>query len=109
MGCCGQKRDSLRSNTFPSTNNNEPQGSGVQQQPRPVFAERFHPPVPANSPVSEGPHSIALQYTETSHIVVEGPVTRRRYEFSGAHAIQMVDSRDVGGLLSTRFFTRRQK
>ena len=76
----------------------------MQPQLRPTYRERFPPPALSSPPVPAGSHSIALQYTETSHIVVEGPATHRRYEFSAAYPIQMVDCRDVAALLSTRFF-----
>jgi len=108
MGCCGQKRDSLKGNTFPSagTSSNRPRSSGELLLPRVPHGERSHSPVAAGSSVTEGTPSIALQYTETSRVVVEGPVTGRRYEFSADRAIQMVDSRDVTALLTTRFFRK---
>lgn len=49
---------------------------------------------------------VALRFTETSRITVEGAVTRRRYQFSGSDPVKPVDSRDVGALLNTRFFVR---
>jgi len=49
---------------------------------------------------------VALVYTQTSHIVVEGPSTRRRYEFSAGRPVQMVDSSDAAVLLATRIFVR---
>ena len=49
---------------------------------------------------------VALQFTESSRILVVGAVTRRSYEFSGLEPVKMVDSRDVGALLATRFFVR---
>jgi hypothetical protein len=39
--------------------------------------------------------------------MVEGAVTRKRYEFSGAQPLRMVDARDAAALLNTRFFVRR--
>jgi hypothetical protein len=53
-----------------------------------------------------GPHLVSLRYTQAAHIVVEGPVTHRRYEFSAGSSIQAVDSADASGLLATRFFER---
>jgi hypothetical protein len=50
---------------------------------------------------------VALQYTETSPVTVEGAVTRRRYEFSAAHPVVLVDARDAGALLNTGFFLRK--
>jgi len=62
--------------------------------------------VPGGAPLPAGPHAVALVYTQTSHIVVEGPSTRRRYEFSAGRPVQMVDSSDAAVLLATRIFVR---
>lgn len=48
--------------------------------------------------------SVPLRYLEKSPIQVRGPVTGRRYEFSGAHPVQAVDPGDAAALLRTRFF-----
>jgi hypothetical protein len=50
--------------------------------------------------------SVALRYTETSAILVKGPVTGRQYQFSGSSPVQAVDARDVAALLRTRFFSQ---
>jgi len=50
---------------------------------------------------------VTLQYLESSPIVVTGPASGRRYEFSGARPNQAVDARDVEALLRTRFFRRK--
>jgi hypothetical protein len=47
-----------------------------------------------------------LRYTQAAHVVVEGPVTRRRYEFSAGSPVQAVESADAAGLLATRYFDR---
>jgi hypothetical protein len=61
----------------------------------------------APGPVNATPRQdVALRFTETSRIIVEGAVTRRRYEFSGSEPVKLVDSRDAGALLGTRFFVR---
>jgi hypothetical protein len=116
MGCCGQKRDNLRANTFPNTSasgktlRSAPQPSQVQppQPPhqRPPHREPFRSPVSTGAAATEASLSVALQYTESSRVVVEGPVSGRRYEFSADFATQMVDARDAGALLNTRFFRR---
>ncbi len=107
MGCCGQRRDSFRSSAFPNTSTDRPPSHEVQRESRPSYGKRSPSPPMSSPPVPAESHSVALQYTETSHIVVDGPATRRRYEFSAAHPIQMVDPADVAALLSTRFFKRR--
>ena len=50
--------------------------------------------------------SITLQYLESSPVLVVGPVTGRRYEFSAARPIQSIDGRDAATLLRTPFFRR---
>ncbi|MBI4877242.1 MAG: hypothetical protein HY822_21655 [Acidobacteria bacterium] len=49
---------------------------------------------------------MALRFREQSRVVVMGPVTGQRYEFSGAAPLQFVDARDAAVLLNTGFFTR---
>jgi hypothetical protein len=105
MPCCGQKRETLRT-TSPATNGNQPRTSWPGRLPERVLAAPFHPPA-LSSPVSPHADSVAIQYTESSPVTVEGAVTRKRYEFSGAQPLRMVDARDAGALLNTRFFVRR--
>jgi hypothetical protein len=50
--------------------------------------------------------SVAIRYTETSPILVLGPASGRRYQFSGAKPVQTVEARDAAALLRTRFFTQ---
>lgn len=98
MPCCGQKRNTLKTNTSPSA------GSAVNhylQTPRPAAAQSVAPAVITHA------YAVMLEYTESSPIVVEGTVTRRRYEFSAARRLQMVDSGDAEPLLRTRFFVQR--
>ena len=115
MGCCGQRRDSLKSSP--------PSRTSVRSVPAGWSPPRVHA-TPSTAPlrnalVRGGPgaingvpingnsrHDIALRYTETSRIVVQGSVTRRDYEFSGADPMKMVDSRDAVALLSARCFVR---
>ena len=47
-----------------------------------------------------------VRYTRQARVRVGGPVSGRSYEFSGADAVQSVDSRDADGLVSTGFFRR---
>ena len=113
MPCCGQRRDSLRTNppldaSVRAAPNPWPQARQAQREsvapPRSAFvggASRAPGPVNANSR-----QDVPLRFTETSRIIVEGAVTRRRYEFSGSEPVKLVDSRDVGALLGTRFFVR---
>jgi hypothetical protein len=103
MPCCGQKRNVLKTNSSPSSSYNV-----VKHQVSPALPSfgqtpTAHPPTAANL----SSHAIALEYTERSAIVVEGSATHRLYRFSAVDPVQMVDSRDAGALLSTRFFLRR--
>ncbi len=49
---------------------------------------------------------MSLRYVEQAPVFVRGPVSGRRYEFSGARPIQSVDARDAEALLRIRFFKR---
>jgi hypothetical protein len=102
MPCCGQKRDALKTSTSPSASRD----AVSRHWPTPRTAPIQAPP-PPRAAVSSGAFAIALEYTEKSAIVVEGSATHRRYEFSAAAPVQMVDSSDAAALLSTRFFVRR--
>jgi hypothetical protein len=99
MPCCGQKRNALKTNTAPSA-----PPAMDRQWPTPRPAPAVYPSVPA---VAAHAYAVMLEYTESSPIVVEGTATRRRYEFSAAKRLQMVDSGDAETLLRTRFFVRR--
>jgi hypothetical protein len=50
--------------------------------------------------------SVALRSLHNTRHRVQGPVTGRFYEFSGAQSVQPVDSQDAAALLSTRLFQR---
>jgi len=110
MACCGQRRESLKTN---------PPGASVSSALRnwPQTRQRESVALPRSPFVGGGSgapglvnanprQDVALRFTETSRIIVEGAVTRRRYEFSGSEPVKLVDSRDVGALLGTRFFVR---
>ncbi len=99
MSCCGQKRNALKTNTPPSA---PPTIDRQWPGPRPSPAV-----APSISAVAAHAYAVMLEYTESSLIVVEGTATRRRYEFSAARRLQMVDSGDAEALLRTRFFVQR--
>jgi hypothetical protein len=102
MPCCGQKRNTLKTNTSLSASRDAVSRHWPTPRPAPIQA-----PVPARAAAFSGAFAIAVEYTERSAIVVEGSFTHRRYEFSAAEPVQMVDSSDAPALLSTRFFVRR--
>jgi hypothetical protein len=49
---------------------------------------------------------VRLRYLEQSAVHVPGPITGRRYEFSGNRPVHLVDARDAGVLLQSGFFAR---
>ncbi len=92
MGCCGQKRS---------------RAGGVDTSVAPA-GPPLQVPLASNTAVAQqfriaGVH---LRYRERSRVLVQGPITGRRYEFSGAAAIQAVDARDADALLKTGYFER---
>jgi hypothetical protein len=104
MGCCGQKRAALRSAPLPAvtrpspnlpTATSQPTIAGPQVTVYPQSAQ----PLPTHS-------SVVLRYTETSPILVRGPVSGRQYQFSGSKPVQAVDARDAAALLRTGFFSQ---
>ena len=107
MGCCGQKRVLLRS---PPSPNGSPAPVSTARQPAP--ARTLMPvipppaaPAPARSSGSTAPEeAVTLRYLERSPILVHGPATGRRYNFSAGSPLQTVDKRDAAVLMRTRFF-----
>src|SRR5262245_61898031 len=103
MGCCGQKRAALTSASPAAVTRLNPNLPAATSQPAiagkqdAVYVRAR--PLPAYA-------SVALRYTETSPILVKGPVTGRQYQFSGSSPVQAVDARDVAALLRTRFFSQ---
>ncbi len=104
MGCCGQKRAALKSVPLAAVTRPSPNlPIATSQSPgvgRVVTAHtQFVRPLPTHS-------SVALRYTETSPILVQGPASGRQYPFSGSNPVQAVDARDVAALLRTGFFSQ---
>ena|SRR6516225_7145055 len=104
MGCCGQKRAALTSvpaSAVTRPNPNLPTVTSEMPIARQQGAVHMQPasPLPTYS-------SVVLHYTETSPILVRGPVSGRQYKFSGSKPVQAVDARDAQALLRTRFFAR---
>ncbi|MGI8746048.1 MAG: hypothetical protein ACR2NN_26400 [Bryobacteraceae bacterium] len=65
------------------------------------------PPTAAERAPAEAIHgSVLVQYLERSPLVVQGPVTGRRYAFSGSNAVQAVAPMDAESMEQTRFFRR---
>jgi hypothetical protein len=49
---------------------------------------------------------VTLRYLGLKRVVVRGPATGRQYDFSSSAPTLPLDSRDVDGLLRTRYFVR---
>jgi hypothetical protein len=84
--------------------------------PRPTSAAHTRPAPRPLAPTTSGPRGVGggtaptgatvlLRYSETSPIVVSGPVSRQPYRFTREDPVQRVDARDADALLRTRFFT----
>ncbi len=95
MGCCGQKRDGLRSALRPSTSHAPAPGNMPGIDRRGARA--------AATPPLAGP-AVAVRYVERSRLMVRGPATGRQYEFSAARPTQLVAAHDADALLRTRYF-----
>jgi hypothetical protein len=99
MGCCGQKRQAMKSPSTPGTKPASPQPRQTPRQPRSP-----HQPTPGLTGPTHS--SVSLRYLERSPILVRGPATGREYSFSGTHPVQPVDARDAEAFLRTRFFRK---
>jgi len=94
MGCCGQKRDSLRAQ--PTTN------AYVTTRPSPPVPARLEP---GHRPIA-APQTAwrLLRYLGRSPVTVRGSASGRIYSFGPRTPVQTVDERDVAALLATGAF-----
>lgn len=76
----------------------------ADSRPVPYISGQAHGRTMATSSAAYA--AVMLHYLERSPILVQGPVTGRPYEFSGARPDQSVDVRDAEALLRTRFFRK---
>jgi hypothetical protein len=97
MGCCGKNRAALNPSPTPT---NLP----MAQAPLHVRPQATGAQIPGTTRPVGG--SVSVRYLEASNAVVRGPVTGRRYAFSGTNPVQSVDARDASAFLHTRFFRR---
>ena len=105
MGCCGRGRSDL---TSPNRGARASGGSdGAPREGRAAggpsaagAASRSRAAAPAP------PGTVRLRYLQRSPVLVPGPITGRRYAFSGADPVQPVDGRDAEGLVRSGFFAR---
>src|SRR5215510_9025523 len=94
MGCCGQKREVFKNNPLPAT----PLQGTEQASRQEIFNGQYREAGRQTQSV------VSIRYLDSSTITLEGPATGRWYEFSSAHPVQPVDSRDAGALLRMSFF-----
>lgn len=99
MGCCGQGRQTLRREPAPASRERPISRPAPTRTPLPEPVAR----VPPRAAIAG---AVWLHYLATSPVRVIGPVTGRRYLFSGKSADQAVDPRDAEVLLATRHFAR---
>lgn len=85
MSCCGRNRTALRVASAP--------GSAVPRSPA----------VPLARAATQGTR---LRWRRRVTAVVDGPITRTRYDVSATEPVISVDPRDAVGLLRTGFFER---
>jgi hypothetical protein len=102
MGCCGQKRAALTSAPQAAVTRPSPNLPTAGSQP-PIVGPQVTVHPQSAQPLRTY-SSVALRYTETSSILVLGPASGRRYQFSGSSPVQVIDARDVTALLRTGFF-----
>jgi len=77
MGCCGQQRATLVQNKTTSASTHQSADSLVN-----------------------------IRFTQTSAVMVRGPVTGKHYQFHGTANTQRVDSRDAAALVKSGYFQR---
>jgi hypothetical protein len=97
MGCCGQRRDSLRT---------QPEAP-VQRRPPPAISATAARPFADAPPRGTAPPSgtVLLRYGGRSALTVRGAVTGRIYAFAPVQPLQPVDERDVPALSAAGGFT----
>ena len=97
MGCCGKNRitqaelDSAKIPPMPIATAN-------------ADARALHARALAIPQMPTG--AVPVRYLGSSSIIARGPATGRKYAFSGANPVQLVDARDAGAFIHARYFRR---
>ncbi|MBZ5635757.1 MAG: hypothetical protein LAO55_21725 [Acidobacteriia bacterium] len=102
MSCCGQKREAMADGV-----RSEQRSTGyAAPSPRSSFVDRgpVRPPVVTVATPSE--LAVTLVCRNSAVVSVTGPVTGKRYRFTGAGSMQAIDQRDADGLVATGSFQR---
>ena len=119
--CCGQKRSIIKGSpnlsTRSGTSTSARDQAGHSHLPAVSSASHRNSPTLSNTgsqqqgsivfaPGVRYRSGVTLRYLRSTPAHIIGPVTGRSYQFSAAHPVQVIDSRDASGLLSTGFFRR---
>lgn len=109
--CCGQKREQMKAGQAAAGREARAAVSSAQAQAERMrpFAAGLRQPAPEIPGAGGGAGAagtVVVKYVETSPVRVYGPATGKRYEFSGAAAVQAVDVLDAPHLVKTGFFRR---
>jgi hypothetical protein len=93
--CCGSRRSAMR---VASARTGTPRSPGAPDRPSGLS--------PSRGPAVGAFGSVVLEYLETAAIRVWGPVTKRRYDVSGAAPTVAMDPRDAAVLARSGVFRR---
>jgi hypothetical protein len=98
MPCCGQKREAIAASyRVPESQSSSPSHS--------LFSSRGSLRPPVATPPAEAGSSVTLLCRDPGVLSVGGPVTGKRYHFSGTGSMQAVDQQDAEALLATGSFS----
>lgn len=101
MSCCGQRREGLAAETGRSANfATHPAVQSRTAPDGPTLAAR------ATSPSTDRDATVTLRYRSRSALIVLGPTTGKRYQFSAGGSMQAVDRRDAEPLVASGLFER---
>ena len=99
MSCCGRGRRSSVSSSAPSERS---RGVVIQPDRGSALPSSPAPGRPAGGPT----RAVRYRYVGDSRLVVEGPLSGRRYFFARPGAEQLVDPRDAPSLFSVPVLRR---
>ena len=100
MSCCGQKREAMTTSV-----RSEQRSNGYAAQ-KTFLMDRGAVRSPVVTPVATSAPAVTLVCRNPAVVSVTGPVTGKRYRFTGAGSMQAIDKRDADGLVATGSFQR---
>jgi hypothetical protein len=98
MGCCGKLRTTVSPETAVSS-------AAPRYTPASFTAAAASVKQPSAAP-PDPTAAVTLRCRHRGSTVVQGPITGKRYSFSGGGSMQAVDRRDAEALLASGFFDR---